>query len=443
MKCHLYVLDSQDLEVTSVEAAELLRALCDLQLRGFAHFRLGQLRVHAHLRPTQPGDPRLQEFELLWEQLLRDKAHFEQDKARFESSVRAGVARERREIEKLREDIKRELRSLKIRLQQTLKTEKPSPLPVTPSQDCEDILEALRREAGGVRVQSAGFSTVQRELDYAEDLLVRVRNGEDEAAFHSQVEVLKAALIQAKAQRVVTDTEKLAQSIGSSIRVLQIDRRFSKSKANVLRKVLDRVSPSGSSLSRSPDLSFESRKPPGLSQNSQSPVTDRSAEAEKEDGWRKHVTILQDKLDRCRSREDTLSLEKSKVKGEAHEVALRAAALELREEGLAQRETALALLEDRLRTSLSKVLTRAEAREFLRLKAAELVQLRRLLETERTELANQQVALQAQEMVFAEHKRELDRRLRKVAWDQTQIDHQSEKIRAARKEVEAFLNKLS
>lgn len=429
---HWYVLGSQSLEVSSAEAAELLRALCDLQLRGFAHFCLGQLRVAVRLRPVQPGDRRLHEFELLWEQLLKDKAHFNQAKSRFERSVQA---RERQEVEALREEMRKkaiDLQSLKTRLQAILRVERPSPLPVANAQDCENTLQELRSEASAVRAQGADLATVQLELDYAEDLLVRVRNGEDEGAFRSQVEVLKAALVQAKAQRVVTDTKKLTQSIGCSLRVLQTDRSFSKSKANVLRKVLERVSPCGSSLSRSPDLSFENHKPAGRSQG---PVTDRSTEE-------RHTVDLQDKVDRFRSLEDNMSLEKGKLKGEAHEIAVRKAALEGREESLAHRETALAVLEDRLRASLAQVLSRAEAREFLRLKAAELVQLRRLLETERAELGCKQAALQAKEVVFEEHRRVLDRRLRRAANDQAQIDQQSQRMRAARRELDAFLNRI-
>ena len=429
------MLGSQGLEVSSAEAAELLRALCDLQLRGFAHFYLGQLRVSVRLRPAKPGDRRLHEFELLWEQLIKEKAHFQQTKSRFERSVHASVARERQEIDTIREELRNkasDLHHLKSRLQAVLREDRLCPLPVASVQDCEHTLQELRTQAGTVRALSANFAAAQVELDYAEDLLVRVRNGEDEGAFRSQVEVLKAALVQAKAQRVVTDTERLAQSIGCSLRVLQTNRTFTKSKANVLRKVLERVSPCGSSLSRSPDLSFEGRKPAGLSQG---PVTDRSTEE-------KHTTDLGDKLDRFRCLEEALNQERGKLKGEAHEVAVWKAALEGREEAVALRETALAVLEDRLRASLSQVLGRAEAREFLRLKAAELVQLRRLVETERTELAGRQEAFQAKEVVFVEQKRALDRKMRRVASDQAQIYQQSEKIRTACKELEDFLNKI-
>ena len=434
--CHWYVSGSQAVEISPVEAADVLKALCNLQLNGYSHFKLGHLRVSIRLKGKKPGERRFNEFELLWEQLFRDKDRFEQEKNKFESTLKAQIAHEKSEIESNRQELREKtsiLHQLKTRLQSLLQDPKPSPRLKIGFMDCEESLNTLRTEAASLQAQGTDLNPVKRELDLVEDLFVCVQNGEEEGGFRNQVEVVKKAFLYAKAQRVVSETEKLTQSIGSSLRVLHTDVSFHKSKANILRRVLERVSPCASSLSRSPDLSFENRRLPTTSLPS--PCARNTGEVEK---WQKKAADLSEKVARFEAAEEEFILEKGQVKGEAQELALKKAAVSRREEELAEREIELTVLEDRLRASLSRVLSKSEAREFLRLKAAELAHERRLLQIKSAEFNDQLACLQAQEVAFAEQKRVFDRRLRKA----THEISQNKRLREVCKEIETALNKI-
>lgn len=291
---------------------------------------------------------------------------------------------------------------------------------------CVDASEAvelthLRQEALQLRQQGLRLPAVQHELDYAEDLLVRVSQGEDVKRLRSQLKVLASALVQAKAQQMAANTAKLATSLSAKLQALE--------QVNSPSKLRPRLSirPStarpgcgrGVLTSPRPDTQVASRR--------------------KDEEIQRVIADLRTRLDRYRSLDDSLALERGRLRAIAQELQMRKSGLDRREQTLFQQEVSVALREDQLRATICRTLLQSEAHEYMRVRANELQQEQFLLDKDRQHLEAQAIQVQRRESEVAELRKVLERRLRKATRDQTRAQETEKKLKAAREQLRSFL----
>ena len=282
-------------------------------------------------------------------------------------------------------------------------------------------LSRLRQEAMQLRQQGLRLPAVQHELDYAEDLLVRVAQGEDIKRLRSQLKVLASALVQAKAQQMAASTAKLATSLSAKLQALEQVNSPSKLRLR---------------LSTCPSTARPTRDRGVLTSPRPSPlVTSRRKEEEEQ----RIIADLRIRLDRYRSLDDSLALERGRLRAIAQELQVRKSGLDRREQSLFQQEVSVALREDQLRATICRTLLKSEAHEYMRVRANELQQEQFLLDKDRQHLDAQSAQLQRRENEVAELRKVLERRLRKTTRDQTRAEATGKKLQSAREQLRSFL----
>lgn len=282
----------------------------------------------------------------------------------------------------------------------------------------EAELARLRQEAALLRKQGQRLPAVQRELDYAEDLLVRVSQGEDINRLRSQLKVVANALVQAKAQQVAADTAKLATSLSAKLQALE--QVSSPSRLHFRLATTARPSMVRSALT-SPRISTQ--------------ATSRGKNEEEH----QVIADLRVRLDRYRSLEDSLAMERAHLRAFAQELQARKSSLDRREQALFQQEVSVSLREDQLRATICRTLLTSEAREYMRVRASELQQEKFLLDKDRQHLETQTTLLQRREKEVKELRKVLERRLRKATKDQTCAQETEKKLKTAREQLRSFL----